>query len=354
MDNFFTRFRAEVVLAAVLFVQVIALATQVRTPSPAGESAPLIRVWAVALISPFQKAAVNTGGYFRGLWHEYVDLRGVRHENEALRDQLDQMRIAQTRMEQDAAQGRRLQSLLEFKEQFIAHTLAAQVIGTSGTDLARVIYVDRGQQDGVQPGMAVITPDGVVGKVLRADKGVSQILLITDPTSGAGVLLERQRLNGILRGSGGAYPEVLNVMGDEKIEVGDRVITTGGDRVFPKGLPVGTVASVALDKERDPFLAIKVKPAVNLAKLEEVLIVTQLPERLPEPVDATSGPVRAADMLAQRLPSVKKKEAPQEAAGDDGEGPPPDTSVNAPPDSTPQKKAPVQKPAAPSKKDGPR
>ena len=241
-----------------------------------------------------------------------------------------------------------------FKEQFVARTLAAQVIGTSGTDLARVIYVDRGQQDGILSGMAVITPDGIVGKVLRADKAVSQVLLITDPTSGAGVLLERQRLNGILRGSSGAYPEVLNVMGDEKIEVGDRIITTGGDRVYPKGLPVGTVLSVALDKERDPFLAIKVKPAVNLSKLEEVLIVTELPERPPEAVDAASGPVRAADMLARRLPSAKKKEIVVPAGGDSGEGAPPDTSDAAPPVPDPQKKNPAAKAAPNAKKEGPR
>ena len=87
----------------------------------------------------------------------------------------------------DAEQGRRLQALLGFKEQFIGKTLAAQVIGTSGTELSRVIYIDRGTHDGVEPGMAVITADGIVGKISRADRGTSQVLLITDPSSGAGV-----------------------------------------------------------------------------------------------------------------------------------------------------------------------
>jgi rod shape-determining protein MreC len=119
------------------------------------------------------------------------------------------------------------------------------------------------------------------------------------------VLLERLRLNGVLKGTQSGYPEVLNVMADEKIEVGDKLITTGGDRVFPKGLPVGTIMSISPDRERDPFLSIRVKPAVNLGKLEEVLVVTQLSER--DNPDTTSGPVRAADMLAQRLPSAKAK-----------------------------------------------
>jgi rod shape-determining protein MreC len=97
-------------------------------------------------------------------------------------------------------------------------------------------------------------------------------------------------------------------MGDEKIQVGDSVITTGGDRVFPKGLKVGTVASVAPDSERDPFLNIKVKPAADLSRLEEVLVVTELGERGPS-LSEESRPMTASEMLAQRLPSAKKKEA---------------------------------------------
>ena len=249
MESFFSRYRNEWVLLGIIFVQLIALATQVRVPSqprsgattqasvaPGQEgSTRLIRVWAVAAISPFQKLAAFSGGGVRGIWRNYIDLRGVRAENEDLKRQLEQTHLAQLRMQQDAEQGRRLQALLGFKEQYISKTLAAQVIGTSGTELARVIYIDRGSRDGVQAGMAVVTPDGIVGKISRADRSTSQVLLISDPQSGAGVLLERLRLNGILKGTSSGYPEVQNVMADEKIEIGDRIITTGGDRVFPKG-----------------------------------------------------------------------------------------------------------------------
>ncbi|MCU1285395.1 MAG: rod shape-determining protein MreC [Acidobacteriales bacterium] len=301
----------------ILFLQVIALATQVRVSDAGGftgdpnisgrsSSTRLIRVWAVAVISPFQKLSVNSGSGVRNLWGKYVGLIHVRDENARLQEQLNELRLQQTRLQQDADQGRRLQALLAFKEQYVEKTIAAQVIGTSGTDLSRVIYIDRGYRDGVEAGMAVITPDGIVGKISRADRSTSQVLLITDQLSGAGVLLERLRLNGILKGTQSGSPEVLNVMADEKIEVGDKVITTGGDRVYPKGLAVGTVINVAPDRERDPFLSIRVKPAVNLGHLEEVLVVTQLSERSNAVADATV-PIRAADMLAQRLPSAKKK-----------------------------------------------
>jgi rod shape-determining protein MreC len=313
MENFFTRYKNETVLVVILFVQLIALATQVRVPTgtaaaASGGSTRLIRVWAAGIVSPVQRMYVHGGLGFRGLWHDYIDLRGVRKENAKLQQELEQARLEQTRVREDAEQGRRLQALLGFKEQFIGKTLAAQVIGTSGTELSRVIYIDRGTHDGIEPGMAVITADGIVGKISRADRSTSQVLLITDPSSGAGVIMERLRLNGVLKGSTSGYAEVQNIMADEEIKPGDRILTTGGDRVFPKGLPVGTVISVAPDHDRDPFLAVKVKPAVNLGHLEEVLVVTQLMERNPGTEEANSQhPVRAADMLAERLPTYKRK-----------------------------------------------
>lgn len=311
MDNFFTRYRNEVVLVAILFVQVIALATQVRVPDRAqagasGGGTRLIRVWTSAITTPVQRLFVNMGSGVRGIWSNYVDLRRTREENERLQAEVNRLRLEQVRVEQDAAQGRRLQGLLDFREQYIARTTAAQVIGTSGTELSQVIYIDKGTRDGIDAGMAVITPDGIVGKVSRADKRTSQVLLITDPNSGAGVILERLRINGILKGTLRGYPEVLNVMSDERIEPGDKIITTGGDQVFPKGLPVGVVEEANVDPKRDPFLAIKVKPAVNLGKLEEVLVITELAEREPQQT-AGAEPIRASDILAQRLPSAKKK-----------------------------------------------
>lgn len=315
MENFFSRYRNETVLFGILFVQIIALAVQVRVPQPSFNSpapqqaAPrLIRVWATAIIAPFQKLSVHSGEGIRGIWRNYVDLIHVRQQNDQMKQEIDRLRLQQARLQQDAEQGKRLQALLGFHEQYLDTTVAAQVIGTSGTDLSRVIYIDRGTKDGIEPGMAVITPDGIVGKVSRADRTTSQVLLITDPLSGAGVLFERLRLNGILKGTQGGYPEVLNVMADEKVQVGDTIITTGGDRVFPKGLPVGTVLNVFPDRDRDPFLAIKVKPAVNLGRLEEVLVVTRILDQQIV-TDSTNGPVRAADVLAQRLPSMRKKTA---------------------------------------------
>ena len=162
--------------------------------------------------------------------------------------------------------------------------------------------------------MAVITPEGIVGKVLHVYPSTSQVLEITDQTSGVGATLVKSRLQGILKGQAGGNPNLAYIMADENVERGEDVITSGGDRIFPKGLPIGKVASVSPGK--DLFLNVRVTPAANLNRLEEVLVITKVVEK--EADTKGLGPIRAADILAQRLPSVPDKPAvptPNSAAG---------------------------------------
>ncbi len=296
---------------AVLFIQVIALATQVKRPDARGSNTGaggtrLIRVWTVTAFTPFQKVFVSTGRFFRDGWHNYADLRGVRRQNEQLQQEIERLRMEQVRLRQDADQAHRLQTLLEFKEKFVAKTLAAQVIATSGTEQSRVITIDKGSRDGVKPDMAVITPDGIVGKVKEITGPLSsQVLLINDRDSGAGVILESSRLQGVLKGTSFGELQVTDIMSDEQVNAGEHVITSGGDKIFPKGLPVGTVISASPDHDNDPFLSIRVRPSADLRRLEEVLVVTKIAEETPA-IAAGSTPLRAADILSERLPSVPK------------------------------------------------
>jgi rod shape-determining protein MreC len=234
----------------------------------------------------------------------------VRAENRALKEQIEQMRLQQVRLSEDAAQARRLQALLAFKEQYIAKTVPAQVIGSSGSDLSRSIYIDKGSNDGVAQDMAVITAGGIVGKVLHAYPSTSQILMINDQSSGVGVLLGSGRLQGVLRGTPDGELIVERVMSDEQVAPGDAVLSSGGDQIFPKGLPVGVVSKASLGKEL--FLNIKVRSAADLGRLEEVLVVTEKQEHAP--VAESGARLRAADILAQRLPSVPDKPAVPTAA----------------------------------------
>lgn len=320
MENFFTRYKNPLVLMAVLFIQVIALATQVKRPDNARASGSggtrLIRVWTLTAITPFERAFVATGHFFRDTWRDYVDLHNVRKQNRELQEELARMRLEQVRLRASAEQTQRLQALLEFKERYVGHTIAAQVIGSSGSDLSHIISIDKGSSNGIRPDMAVITPHGIVGKVKDVFPLSSQVLMITDRDSSAGVILQNSRLQGVMSGTGQGDLLVNDVMSDEKVDVGEQVVTSGDDRIFPKGLPVGAVTSVSSDSEGGPFLAVKIKPAASLSRLEEVLIVTEIVEEVPAEAGAT-GQHRAAEILSQRLPSASKPvdNAPGPATG---------------------------------------
>jgi rod shape-determining protein MreC len=311
MENFFTRYKNPLVLMAVLVIQVIALATQIKRSDNArggSEGTRLIRIWAVTAMTPFERVLLATGHFFRNTWHNYVDLHDVRRQNRELHEEIERMRLEQVRLHADSDQSRRLRALLDFKEHYIGQTVAAQVIGTSGNQFVHTIQIDKGSHHGVGADMAVITPDGIVGKVKEVFPFSSLVLMINDRESGAGVILEGTRLQGILRGKDIGELRVNDILSDEKDEItkGVRVITSGGDRIYPKGLPVGTVTDVGIDPE-SPFLAIAIKPAADLNRLEEVLVVTKIAEQAPESAGDESR--RAADILAQRLPTIPKKPA---------------------------------------------
>jgi rod shape-determining protein MreC len=299
------RYRNLIVLVGVLFAQILGLAVQVNVKRTTDtEPTRLIRVWAVATVAPLEKTLGWLQTSSGNIWHNYFYLRGVRAENRDLKLQIERMSLEQARMSQDADQARRLQALLGFKERFISQTMAAQVIGSSGSELSRSVYIDKGYKDGIKPDMAVITADGIVGKVLRADnRHVAQVLLIDDQTSGVGAILDKTRLQGILRGTPTGEVVLEKVMSDETVPVGELVLTSGGDGIFPKGLLVGKVTKASPGS--DLFLNIHVRPAADLSRLEEVLVVTKMDERQSEP-DRT-GAARAVDILAERLPGVPPK-----------------------------------------------
>ena len=309
MENLMSRYRNVTILVAILFVQVLGLAVQVKRRSSADESTRVIRLWTVSAVTPLEKALVWCQNGLGGIWSNYVYLRGVRQENRELKFEIERLRLEQVRLSDDAQQARRLQALLSFKETYIAKTVAAQVIGSSGSEQSRSIYIDKGTSAGVDKDMAVITADGLVGRVLRAFGSSAQVLLINDQSSGVGVILDKSRLQGVIKGTASGEVVVEKVMTDEQVTPGERIVTSGGDQIFPKGITVGTVMKVT--PGADLFLNIRVKPSANLSRLEEVLVITKKEDRAPSVAETNS--VRAVDILTQRLPSVPDK-PPAEAS----------------------------------------
>jgi rod shape-determining protein MreC len=315
--EFLTRFKNALFLIAVLVTQAIALAVQVRSPvdpsQPDGPSVRLVRLWATAAVTPFERVAHATAWGLTHGWSNYIDLRHVRQQNQQLQQELTRMRIEQAGIAEDALEGRRLQALLGFREKYVASTVPAQVIGTSGSEQSRVLTIDKGSRDGLRPDMAVITPEGIVGKLRDVFPNTAQVLEIDDQTSGAGVLLASTRMRAILRGSLTGRVMINNLTADSRIKPGETVLTSGGDQIFPRGLPVGTIESIAPDPEHQPYMAIVVRPAVNLARVEEVLVITGTQSDLPASAaqDLTAAAVQhAADLSAERLPGLHDDQPP--------------------------------------------
>ncbi|HTJ29771.1 MAG TPA: rod shape-determining protein MreC, partial [Acidobacteriaceae bacterium] len=291
MESFLSRYRNLIVLLAVVLGQMIGLAVQVRksapvtgpigpTGQPDGRGVRLIRVWAETAVMPFERGFLWTGSSLGGLWANYVDLRNVRQQNKDLQQTVDRLRFEQAQVYEDALEGQRLKELLKFQQSYVYATTPAQVIGASGSLQSRVMWIDKGIADGVKVDMAVVTPDGIVGKVREAFTHTSQVLAINDQSSGAGVILETTRIRGILRGNAQGQPQVINILMDSRIKPGEKVLTAGGDQIFPRGLPVGVVEKVEQDPERSGFINVIVKPATNLQHVDEVLVITSLEPHL--------------------------------------------------------------------------
>lgn len=309
--EFINRFKNALFLILVLLAQAIALAVQVRSPvnasEPDGQKVRLIRRWTTATVTPFERAAHAVGSGLHNGWSNYIDLRHVRQRNKDLQQELTRMRIEQAAIAEDAQQGRRLQAMLGFREKYVGSTVAAQVIGTSGSDLSHVLTIDKGSNDGLRPDMAVITADGIVGKLRDVFPDTSQVLEINDQSSGAGVILENTRMRAILRGTVAGRVQINNLTADSRIKPGETVVTSGGDQVYPRGLKVGTIESIAPDPDHQPYTAIAIRPAVNLDRVEEVLIITgtqsELPALTQQDLSAAEAQ-HAADVSAERLPGI--------------------------------------------------
>jgi rod shape-determining protein MreC len=264
-----SRHKSLILLAGVILLQVVLLAVQIKRDSQGR----LLRVWTVGAVSPFQRAGAKGIGNIRGTWSHYFALQNTSRENEQLRSENDQLKLQVNQLQSKAAEADRLAALLNFRQaQRNVPMLAARVIGTSA-DNSQTIYLDRGERDGIRRNMGVITPDGVVGKVIESYRDTAQVLLLTDRESGVGAMLSDSRIQSPVGGTGEPLLSMKYIPMDDTVNVGEHVITSGMDRIFPRDLPVGVVAEI---KPGRPFQQVRVRPAANLQRLEEVIVLLTL------------------------------------------------------------------------------
>jgi rod shape-determining protein MreC len=266
MQVFVSRHRPFFVLVGVLIAQVLLLSLQITR----NHNVRLIRVWAIAVVDPFERSLQGIMDVSTNAWRTYRELWHAQEENRELHIQLVTAQAQIRQLSEQAAQSQRLRALLEFKNQLPFQTVAAEVIASSPGDSSNAIFIDKGSDSGLTADLAVITPEGIIGKIVALYPHTSQVLLLTDPSSGVGVALGQARVQGILKGSSRNLCRIQYVMNEEPIAHGDAVVTSGMDQIYPKGLPVGTVMRV---EDGNIYKNISVKPAVDLNRLEEVLVV---------------------------------------------------------------------------------
>ncbi|MEQ1885751.1 MAG: rod shape-determining protein MreC [Bryobacteraceae bacterium] len=266
MDLLLQRYRNVAVLLAVIVAQLMLLAYQVKSN---GEVR-LIRIWAVSAVTPLARAIEAGRSSSAHFLRDYFVLLNVREENKRMKADLDRVQMENQYLRTELSTADRAKSLAIFQQTSPSKTIAAHVIGNTTGMGAKVVIVDRGTASGVEKGMAVITPDGIVGKVTSAFPTAAYVLLITDQTFAAGVISQKSRVRGTLKGQGNSTVIVDYVQNEQKLEPGEWFYTSGDDRIYPKGLPAGQAVVVRQGRARKEIF---VTPSGLQNGLEEVLIV---------------------------------------------------------------------------------
>jgi rod shape-determining protein MreC len=266
MDSFLGRYRNLSVLLLLVVGQLLLLAYQIRS----SQDVPLIRVWAVAAVAPMARGLEAARAAATSFFSEYFILRDVRAENERLNKELGELRLRNHFLSAELASAERARALEQYRARIPSKTLPVRVIGAGAGADTQTVFVDRGSSDGVQKGMAAITPEGIVGKVVAAYPMASLVQLITAQGAAASVVSQNSRVRGALKGAGGALCVVDHVQNKDPLAPGEWFFTSGHDRVFPRGLPVGQVTLV---REGRGGKEVLVEPSALKAPVEEMLIV---------------------------------------------------------------------------------
>ncbi len=268
MEAFFNRYRHLSLLVVVVFAQLILLAWQIKT----NQEARGVRVWAVTAVTPLARFIEEVRYKTAHFFSDYVVLSGVQQQNLQIKRDLDRLKLENQNLRNEVQMADRVRALASFVKESQFKYLGARIINNAPGTNSKVVYIDRGSTTGVMRGMSVLTPDGIVGKVVSSYPTAAQVMLINDPTFSGAVISQKNRTRGVVKGQGHVKMILDYVQNEEQLEVGELVFTSGEDRIFPKGLAVGKVASV---KDGVQFKEVVVVPSGFREGLEEVLVLIE-------------------------------------------------------------------------------
>jgi rod shape-determining protein MreC len=261
------RHRVGSLLAVVLLGHVILISAQIQSKG----GMPVLEAVTFGLFAEVQRAASAGVSLVRESWSHYVGLRHVKTENDTLKRQVADLQVDVQQQRALAEQSRGLERLLGLREQANLTTVAADIIGAGATPDFRTLTVDKGTLDGLQTDMAVIAPDGVVGRVVVPSLRAAKVQMLIDRNAAAGALIERSRAQGIVVGAGDERLRMEYVPETADVAVGDVVVSSGIDGIYPKGFVIGRVESI--EKNGTAYNQILIKPSVDFSRLEDVLVV---------------------------------------------------------------------------------
>jgi rod shape-determining protein MreC len=269
--------------AAIVVSHIILISAQVTTK----RGVPVLQDVTFGAFAEMQRGATGAFKSARESWQNYFALQQIRQDNERLHQEVAQLRVSLEQERSVAQQTRTLQQLLDLRSATGFTSAAAMVIGSGADPEFRTITIDKGTQGGLRADMAVMAPAGIVGRILMTTARAAKVQLIIDRDAAAGVMIERSRVGGVVTGVGSAEElgfragliDLKYVPGSADVKKGDRVVTSGIDGIYPKGLPVGEIQSA---ERVGGEWRIRVKPAVDFAALEAVLVVLKVPEAPPE------------------------------------------------------------------------
>jgi rod shape-determining protein MreC len=298
MESIFYRYRNIIVLLIVIFAQLILLAWQVKSDS----DVPMVRVWAVTAVTPVASAIEGFRNGTTGFFSNYFELRNAREQSRQLRTEVERLRVENQLLKNELGSAQRAESLAGFQARNPSKMIGARVIAATPGMGTRSVLIDRGTQSGVRRGMAVVTPDGIVGSVIAVFPFASQVRSVTDPGFAAGVESQINHVHGVLKGLGTSSVRVDFVPTGQKVEVGEMFYTSGEDRIFPKGFQAGKVTSV---KEGTSSQDITVEPSGTESAPEEVLVIIDpvhqaIPDALPGDAPVFLAPDINPDAQAQQ------------------------------------------------------
>jgi rod shape-determining protein MreC len=258
-------------LIVLVTLSMLSLSLSSRQPYPAYGPG---RV-AIALVAPFQKAIVGTTRFFRGIWEHYFWLVTVHEDNTRLLEENSRLKAMQHRYREETLMNARLAELLGLRNEISQPAVAARVVGKDPSPWFQSVMVDKGMEDGVAKGDPVVNAQGVVGIVVDATARYAKVMLITDPNSAVDAVVQHSRARGIVKGGAAGYCVFNYVLRKHEVAVGDAVVSSGMDRAFPKGLPVGRVATI-VKEEAGIFQDVTITPAVDFERLEEILVIPRM------------------------------------------------------------------------------